>query len=124
MVGRPWSSPISGPSKSTTPDPADAVEAAEEVFAALAHGSRRHILLTLHFRGGAMSAGEIAERFGCSWPTTTRHLNVLRDADLVTVAKRGRERIYTLNRQRLTSVAGGWLLWFASSPATPALTAQ
>jgi DNA-binding transcriptional ArsR family regulator len=96
------------------PDPAAAVAAAERVFAALAHPSRRHILLTLQFRGGAMSAGEIAERFACSWPTTTRHLNILRAAGLVAVVRRGRERVYTLERDRLRAVVGEWLAWFGS----------
>lgn len=95
-----------------TPDPAGKVEAAERIFAALAHPSRRHILLTLHFRGGAMSAGEIAERFGCSWPTTSRHLAVLREAGLVSVEKRGRERCYVLDGERLKGVVGEWLSWF------------
>lgn len=94
------------------PDAAAAVEATERVFAALAHPSRRHILLTLQFRGGEMSAGEIAERFGCSWPTTTRHLNILRQAGLIAVKKRGRERIYTLEHERLQGVVGDWLAWF------------
>jgi DNA-binding transcriptional ArsR family regulator len=94
------------------PDPAAAVEATEHVFSALAHPSRRHILLTLQFRGGEMSAGEIAERFGCSWPTTTRHLNILREAKLISVVRRGRERVYTLERERLRGVLGDWLAWF------------
>ncbi|HMJ12152.1 MAG TPA: metalloregulator ArsR/SmtB family transcription factor, partial [Polyangiaceae bacterium] len=68
----------------------------EAVFTALAHASRRHVLLVLHFRGGQMTAGEIAERFACSWPTTTRHLRVLEAAGLVRVEKRGRERVYEL----------------------------
>lgn len=94
------------------PDAAAAVEATERVFAALAHPSRRQILLTLQFRGGEMSAGEIAERFGCSWPTTTRHLNILRQAGLIAVKKRGRERIYTLQYERLRGVVDDWLGWF------------
>jgi DNA-binding transcriptional ArsR family regulator len=81
----------------------------EAVFKALAHASRRHILLVLHFRGGEMTAGEIAGRFGCTWPTTTRHLRVLQDAGLVRVEKRGRERIYRVDRERLADVAAGWL---------------
>lgn len=95
-------------------DAAAAVEATEQVFSALAHASRRHILLTLQFRGGEMSAGEIAERFGCSWPTTTRHLNVLREAKLISVVKRGRERVYALERERLHGVVGEWLSWFSA----------
>lgn len=86
----------------------------EAVFGALAHPSRRHILLVLHFRGGAMRAGEIAERFGCSWPTTTRHLGILVAAGLIRVAKRGRERVYALDQQRLIEVTGDWFAPFTA----------
>jgi DNA-binding transcriptional ArsR family regulator len=94
------------------PDPKADVEAADRIFAALAHPSRRHILLTLKFRGGRMSAGEIVNRFGCSWPTTTRHLNVLRAAGLVSVQKQGRERHYVLEHNRLRAMVEGWMRWF------------
>jgi DNA-binding transcriptional ArsR family regulator len=86
--------------------------AVDAVFDALAHPSRRHILLVLRFRGGEMTAGEIAARFSCSWPTTTRHLKVLEDAGLLRVEKRGRERVYKIDARRLRKVALGWLKWF------------
>ncbi len=82
------------------------------VFAALAHASRRQILLVLKLRGGAMTAGQIADRFSCKWPTTTRHLRTLEDAGLLTVRKEGRERLYELNRDKLLDVVAGWLNWF------------
>lgn len=91
----------------------------EAVFGALAHASRRHILLVLHFRGGEMTAGDIARRFDCSWPTTSRHLKVLQDAGLVEPHKRGRERVYRLARERLRAVAGGWLATFESGRESP-----
>lgn len=81
----------------------------EAVFNALAHASRRHILLVLRYRGGEMTAGDIAERFACSWPTTTRHLRVLEAAGLVNVEKRGRERIYRLEQERLRRITAKWL---------------
>lgn len=87
----------------------------ESVFAALAHAQRRHILLTLHFRGGELSAGAIAKRFSCSWPTTSRHLKILVDAGLVGATRRGRERLYRLERDRLREVTGSWLAWFDES---------
>jgi DNA-binding transcriptional ArsR family regulator len=52
--------------------------------------------------------GAIVAR-GCSWPTTTRHLNILRAAKLISVVKRGRERVYALERERLHEVVGDWL---------------
>src|SRR5579863_2991718 len=77
----------------------------DAVFGALAHQSRRTILSVLQARGGEMTSGEIASRFDCSWPTTTRHLRLLEDAGLVHVALRGRERVYALDSGRLRAVA-------------------
>ena len=59
-----------------------------------------------------MSAGDIAERFGCTWATTSRHLKVLRDAGLVSVEPRGRERDYVLEKDLLSRTVGDWLGWF------------
>jgi len=58
--------------------------------------------------------GEIAERFSCKWPTTTRHLRTLKNAGLISVRKEGRERLYELNRNRLVDTVTGWLKWFGS----------
>ena len=79
------------------------------VFGSLAHRSRRTILSILHARGGEMTSGAIAARFDCSWPTTTRHLRVLEEAGLVRVEMQGRERVYKLVTDRLTTVAGTWI---------------
>jgi len=56
-----------------------------------------------------MTSGEIASRFDCAWPTTTRHLRALEEAGLVHVVLRGRERLYTLDEAHLTHVAGSWI---------------
>lgn len=88
----------------------------EAVFAALDNAARRQILLILHMRGDEMSSGEIAERFACAWPTTSRHLRKLESAGLVTVERSGRGWIYRLDRERLGVVAE-WLGWFAHEPA-------
>jgi len=88
------------------------LDALEAVFGALAHQSRRTILLVLLARGGEMTSGDIAARFDCSWPTTTRHLRILEDAGLVRVTLRGRQRVYQLDADRLRSVAGAWLSRF------------
>jgi DNA-binding transcriptional ArsR family regulator len=92
------------------------LQALEAVFGALAHQSRRTILLALHARGGEMTSGDIAARFDHSWPTTTRHLRVLEDAGLLHVTLRGRQRVYQLDVGRLRSVAGGWLARFGPPP--------
>ena len=95
-------------------DPARELAEIDTVFGALAHASRRHILLVLHFHGGKMTAGQIAGRFECSWPTTTRHLRRLEEAGLVRAVKDGRERIYRLETRRLRRVVVDWLGWFSA----------
>ncbi|MDN5214390.1 metalloregulator ArsR/SmtB family transcription factor [Fulvivirgaceae bacterium BMA12] len=83
----------------------------EKVFKALAHASRRNILVVLKTRE-KMTAGEIVERFTHKWPTITRHLKQLEDAGLVQVRKVSREQYYSLNTKRLTGVVNEWLKWF------------
>ena len=66
-----------------------------EVLKALAHPTRREILQMLKER--EMSAGEIAARFDLTKPTLSGHFNVLREAGLVDVQRRGTTLIYRLN---------------------------
>src|SRR5690349_14723752 len=92
-------------------DAKQTMDAYEAVFTALAHPSRRRILITINFEGGRMSAGAIAAIFEHSWPTTTRHLKVLEQAGLVKYLREGRNRFYELNRSRL-ELLRDWLAWF------------
>jgi ArsR family transcriptional regulator, arsenate/arsenite/antimonite-responsive transcriptional repressor len=64
-------------------------------FRALADGTRRQILTLLRER--PRTSGEIAEQFSSSWPTISRHLAVLREADLVLAERKGQEIYYELN---------------------------
>ncbi|MGH7292864.1 MAG: helix-turn-helix domain-containing protein, partial [Myxococcota bacterium] len=73
----------------------------------------RHVLLVLQHHGASMTAGEIANRFACSWPTTSRHLQKLERAGLVRVEPQGRERVYRLDASRLKRVVGGWIRAFS-----------
>lgn len=91
------------------------LEQLDRVFAALAHQSRRTILMVLHLRGGEMTSGAIAARFDYSWPTITRHLRVLEEASLVQVELRGRERVYRLNPEPLHNIARTWIDRFTKS---------
>jgi DNA-binding transcriptional ArsR family regulator len=65
-------------------------------FAALADPSRRRIveLLAEH---GELPAGAIGRNFAMSAPAVSQHLKMLRDAELITMEKRGQQRIYRLN---------------------------
>ncbi|KRE02319.1 ArsR family transcriptional regulator [Bosea sp. Root381] len=64
-------------------------------FAALADPTRRRIVEML--AQGALSAGEIGERFTVSAPAISQHLKTLREAGLVTVTVAGQRRIYELD---------------------------
>ena len=57
------------------------------VFEALSHPVRRKILALL--RRGPMRAGDLATHFELSKPTLSVHFAKLRDADLVSVERRG-----------------------------------
>jgi DNA-binding transcriptional ArsR family regulator len=102
---------------SCEPDRTAEPDAYEAVFTALAHPVRRRILITLHFRDGSMTAGEIAGLFEHAWPTTTVHVQALESAGLVHHERQGRARVYHLDRRRLDLVRD-WLAWFAKAPDT------
>lgn len=72
-------------------------------FKALSHPLRREILELL--KSGPKASGDFADAFDVSWPTVTSHLNVLRDADLVSTQKQGTSVIYKLNTSVLEDVA-------------------
>jgi DNA-binding transcriptional ArsR family regulator len=67
----------------------------DSVFRALADPTRREIVKML--RKGPLTSGEIAERFPTSWPTVSRHLAVLRQADLISANRNGNSIVYELN---------------------------
>ena len=97
------------------PEPSDQLDTYEAVFTALAHPVRRRILLTVYFKGGSMTAGEIASMFEQAWPTTTRHLQVLESAGLLRHHRQGRMRRYQIDCHRL-NLARDWLAWFSRDP--------
>jgi DNA-binding transcriptional ArsR family regulator len=83
---------------------------ADAAFHAVGDGARRAILEML--KGGERSAGEIAAGFTISWPAISRHLRLLKEADLVTERRAGRTRLYTLNRAAIKRVFGTWVAAF------------
>ena len=69
-------------------------------FKALSDQTRREILRLLERH--PRSVGEIVDNFQLSQPTISRHLSVLREADLVVDQRRGQHVIYRLNSGTLT----------------------
>ena len=74
-------------------------DSATDIFAALAHPTRRQILQDL--KDGELAAGEIASRFSASGPTISRHLSVLRQAGLISERRDANRILYSLVGERL-----------------------
>jgi ArsR family transcriptional regulator, arsenate/arsenite/antimonite-responsive transcriptional repressor len=78
------------------------------LFKALGDETRREILAMLRERD--MTAGEIADAFHISKPSISHHLDLLRQAGLVTSERNGQFILYTLN----TTVLDEALSWVMS----------
>lgn len=81
--------------------------ALQNTLRALADPIRREILNML--KEGRMSAGEISERFPVTGASVSRHLSVLKDADLIRDAREGKFIYYELNASVLEEI----MLWIA-----------
>ena len=79
--------------------------ALQNTLKALADPIRREILNLL--KGGKMSAGEIVEKFPVTGASISRHLSVLKDADLIRDTREGKFIYYELN----ASVVEEIMLW-------------
>lgn len=82
-------------------------DTASDIFAALAHPTRRQILQDL--KDGELAAGQIAARFTSSGPTISRHLAVLRQAGLVSERRDANRILYSLVSDRLALSVGDFL---------------
>lgn len=72
------------------------------IFKALNDPIRREILEMLKERD--MTAGDIADKFNVGKPTISHHLDLLRQADLVTSEKDGQYVLYSLNTTVLDEI--------------------
>ena len=80
----------------------------QQTLKALSDPIRREILEML--KSGRLSAGEIANRFSVSGAAVSKHLSVLRDADLIRDAREGKYIFYELNASVLEEI----MLWLSS----------
>lgn len=81
--------------------------ALDRAFTALADGTRRGVVELL--RKGPRRAGDLAARLDVSAPALSRHLRILREADLVAetvCGDDGRARVYTLRRPVFARLRG------------------
>ncbi len=77
----------------------------QNTLKAISDPVRREILSMLRSR--SMTAGEISDKFDITGAAISRHLSVLKDADLVRDTREGKFIIYELN----TSVLEEIMLW-------------
>jgi len=78
----------------------------DAIFETLAEPNRRRILDIL--RDGERPAGDLVSALAISQPGVSRHLRVLREAELVHVRQDGQRRLYSLNAARLAGI-DAWL---------------
>lgn len=76
------------------------------LFKALNDQTRREIIELL--KGGDMTAGDIADHFNISKPSISHHLDLLKQADIVSSIKKGQFIYYSLNATVLDEI----ITWF------------
>ena len=74
----------------------------DATFFALADPTRRALLARL--AAGDASVAELAEPFAMSQPAVSKHLGVLRKVGVVAVIKQAKQRVYSLEAEKLKTV--------------------
>ncbi|MEZ4935623.1 MAG: autorepressor SdpR family transcription factor [Saprospiraceae bacterium] len=80
----------------------------DKAFKAINDPTRREILKLLKEKD--LTAGEIADQFDMSKPSISHHLDLLKQADLVTQERNGQFILYSIN----TTVVDDILNWLLS----------
>jgi DNA-binding transcriptional ArsR family regulator len=83
------------------------MKAVAKVFRALADPTRRQILQEL--KRGELAAGEITACFTISGPSISRHLSILKNADLISERREGNRILYRLQPEQIASAVGDFL---------------
>jgi len=78
-----------------------------KIFKALNDPTRREILKLLKEKD--LTAGEIADQFNISKPSISHHLDILKQADLVTTQRKGQFIHYSINATVLDEILS-WLI--------------
>ncbi|MDU2146194.1 MAG: metalloregulator ArsR/SmtB family transcription factor, partial [Staphylococcus sp.] len=73
-----------------------------DVFSVIADPTRRRIVRILAEQ--THTVGAVVEKLSMSQPTISKHLKVLRDADVVSVTVEGQRRLYSLNPEVFATV--------------------
>ena len=81
-------------------------------FRALGDATRQRLLALLE-SAGELCVSDLARNFDMTQPSVSHHLRILKDADLVTAHKRGKEVYYAVNPQELSQCCGTFFAQFA-----------
>lgn len=92
----------------------------DKVFKALADPTRRRLLDRLRAENG-QTLTSLGQNLGITRQGVSQHLAILEDADLVTTARRGREKVHFLNPVPIHEISERWIAQF-ELPRLQALT--
>ena len=80
----------------------------DQVFKALADGSRRELLDRLRANNG-QTLNELCARLTMTRQAVSKHLAILEEANLVATVKQGREKLHYLNPVPIHDIAERWI---------------
>jgi DNA-binding transcriptional ArsR family regulator len=86
----------------------------DEVFRALADGSRRELLDRLRADNG-QTLGDLCDRLNMTRQAVSKHLGILEEANLIATVKRGREKLHYLNAVPIHEIGERWIGKFERS---------
>ena len=80
------------------------LEASTEVLRAIAHPIRLSLISILHSKKEGASVTEMHELLGIEQAVTSHHLRILKDRNVVSVRRDGKNSIYSLTDERFAQV--------------------
>jgi DNA-binding transcriptional ArsR family regulator len=83
----------------------------DKVFKALADTSRRELIDRLHVKNG-QTLSELCEGLNMARQSVTQHLDLLEAANLISVQRRGREKLHYFNPVPIHDIYERWIRKF------------
>ena len=93
----------------------------DEVFRALADGSRRELLDRLRADNG-QTLGDLCDRLNMTRQAVSKHLGILEEANLIATVKRGREKLHYLNAVPIHEIGKRLMRFEPKSPTSQRLS--
>ena len=87
------------------------MKASDKVFKALADASRRDLIDRLHAKNG-QTLSELCKGLDMARQSVTQHLALLEEANLISVQRRGREKLHFFNPVPIHEIYTRWIRKF------------